>query len=118
MTNATRAVGAYGERLAARHLADAGMVILERNWRCRFGEIDIVAMDGDVIVFCEVKTRRGGRFGAPVDAVVASKARRLRRLAAEWLATAGTAAEVRFDVVSVVAPAGGAVRLEHLRDAF
>jgi putative endonuclease len=116
MTNATRAVGAYGERVAARHLTDAGLVILDRNWRCPLGELDIVARDGPVVVFCEVKTRRGGRFGEPVYAVVPGKARRLRRLAAEWLGAAGVRAdEVRFDVVSVLAPRRGAAEVEHLR---
>jgi putative endonuclease len=119
MTNATRAVGAYGERLAARHLTDNGLVILDRNWRCPLGELDIVARDGDVVVFCEVKTRRGAGFGEPVDAVVPAKARRLRRLAAEWLGAAGVRAEeVRFDVVSVLVPRRGAAEVEHLRGVF
>lgn len=119
MTKATQAVGAYGERLAVRHLVDAGMVVLDRNWRCRYGEIDIIARDGDVLVFCEVKTRRGEGFGQPVDAVVGAKARRLRRLAASWLATAGVRAEeVRFDVLSVLPQPRGAARVEHLRGAF
>jgi putative endonuclease len=119
MTNARRAVGAYGERLAARYLTDAGLVILDRNWRCRHGEIDIVARDGDAVVFCEVKTRRGDAFGEPADAVVAAKVRRLRRLAAQWLsATGARPGEVRFDVVSVLPQRRGAARVEHLRNAF
>jgi putative endonuclease len=116
MTRASDAVGAYGERVAARILADAGMRIIDRNWRCRTGEIDLVALDGATVVFCEVKTRRSGRFGEPVNAVVPGKARRLRRLAAEWLGAAGVRAdEVRFDVVSVLAPLRGAAEVEHLR---
>jgi len=116
MTNATGAVGDYGERLAARHLADAGLVVLDRNWRCPLGELDIVARDGDVVVFCEVKTRRGVGFGEPAEAVVGAKARRLRRLAARWLSAAGVRAdEVRFDVVSVLARPGGAPEVRHLR---
>jgi putative endonuclease len=119
MTKATQAVGEYGERLAARHLTDAGMVVLDRNWRCAQGEIDIVARDGDVLIFCEVKTRRGTTFGDPVDAVVAAKVRRLRQLAAQWLATSGVRpAEVRFDVVSVLPQERGPARVEHLRGAF
>jgi putative endonuclease len=119
MTREARAVGEYGERLAARHLNDAGMVVLDRNWRCPHGEIDIVARDGDVLVFCEVKTRRGDGFGQPVDAVVATKVRRLRRLAAQWMATSGLCpAEIRFDVVSVLPQTRGAARVEHLRGAF
>jgi len=80
------AVGAYGERLAARCLVESGMQILDRNWRCDQGEIDIVAMDGTCLVIVEVKTRRSLAFGSPVEAVSAVKAARLRRLAGCWLA--------------------------------
>src|SRR2546430_14272247 len=89
MTRATDGVGSYGERMAVRHLVAEGLVLLDRNWRCSAGEIDIVAREGDVLVFCEVKTRRTTRFGTPAEAVVATKVRRLRRLAAQWLATSG-----------------------------
>ena len=113
------AVAAYGERVAARHLVTEGMQILDRNWRCRHGEIDIVARDADSLVFCEVKTRRGAGFGAPVEAVVAAKARRLRRLAAQWLAVNDEhAPEIRFDVIGVVPRRAGAASVEHLRGAF
>jgi putative endonuclease len=119
MTKATQALGEYGERLAVRHLDEAGMVVLERNWRCAYGEIDIIARDGDVLVFCEVKTRRGDGFGQPVEAVVAAKVRRLRQLAAAWVTTTGLhRAEIRFDVVSVLAQARGPARVEHVRGAF
>ena len=86
MSRATDAVGAYGERVAVRTLTDAGMSIIDRNWRCAAGEIDIVALDGSTLVFCEVKTRRGEATGAPAEAVTAAKVRRLRALAAVWLA--------------------------------
>ncbi|MCL2781483.1 MAG: YraN family protein [Actinomycetia bacterium] len=79
------AVGRYGEDVAARHLADAGLTILARNWRCADGELDIVARDGPALVFCEVKTRRSVAFGDPSEAVGAVKAARLRRLALRWL---------------------------------
>ncbi len=93
--------------------------MVARNWRCAYGEIDIIAWDGDVLVFCEVKTRRGDAFGTPEEAVVGPKARRLRRLAAEWLRRTGTHAEqVRFDVVAVYPARAGAARVEHLRAAF
>jgi putative endonuclease len=119
MTNVTQAVGAYGERLAVRHLVAAGMVLLDRNWRSGTGEIDIVARDGDVVVFCEVKTRRGPGFGTPAEAVNARKVARLRRLAAEWLAHARVRPrEIRFDVIAVVSPPRGAPTLEHVRGAF
>lgn len=119
MTNPRQAVGAYGERLALRHLVEAGLVVLDRNWRTPTGEIDIIAREGDVLVFCEVKTRRGTAFGTPAEAVVPSKAARLRRLAAQWLARARVRPrEVRFDVVEVVSPPRGAPRVTHIRDAF
>jgi putative endonuclease len=118
------ALGRLGEELAARHLTDAGLQVLARNWRCREGEIDLVARDGDVLVFCEVKTRAGTGYGAPAEAVHPDKARRLRRLACRWLldnrpATGGLRfGEVRFDVVAVLRPPGGPARIEHLRAAF
>lgn len=119
MTDANRAVGAYGERLAARHLVEAGMAVLDRNWRSATGEIDIVARDGDVLVLCEVKTRRGLGFGSPAEAVDWRKVRTLRRLAAEWLAQTGVRpSEVRFDVVEVFSPRRGAPRVRHLKGAF
>jgi putative endonuclease len=119
MTAASEAVGAYGERCAVRHLVGAGMRVVARNWRCTHGEIDIIAWDDDVLVFCEVKTRRSDAFGTPAEAVVGRKARRLRRLAAEWLRTTGArAGEVRFDVVEVYPARTGAARVEHLQAAF
>jgi len=119
MTRAKDAVGAYGERVAVSYLVDHGMALLDRNWRGAAGEVDIIARDGDVLVFCEVKTRRSETFGPPVEAVIDVKARRLRRLAAQWLAISGIRpAEVRFDVVSVRPQPSGPAKVEHLRGAF
>ncbi|MGI5514928.1 YraN family protein [Streptomyces sp. CA-106131] len=112
------ALGRYGEELAARRLTAAGMTVLERNWRSgRSGEIDIVASDGDVLVVCEVKTRRGGRFAHPMAAVTPVKAERLRDLAERWIQTHGGAPPggVRIDVVGVVLPERGAPLVEHVR---
>ncbi|MFF4660104.1 YraN family protein [Streptomyces sp. NPDC001381] len=112
------ALGRYGEELAARRLAEAGMTVLERNWRCgRTGEIDIVARDGDVLVVCEVKTRRGGAFQHPMAAVTPEKAQRLRGLAERWVHTHGGAPPggVRIDLVGVVLPHRGAPVVEHVR---
>jgi putative endonuclease len=127
-TAARGALGRFGEEVAARHLVAAGLVVVARNWRCNEGEVDIVALDGEVLVMCEVKTRRGIGFGTPLDAVTPAKAARLRRLASRWLADqradAGSARdgvrypEVRFDVVSVLRPISGATSVEHLRGAF
>jgi putative endonuclease len=112
-------VGAYGERVAARHLTDAGMVVLDCNWRCAAGEIDIIARDGKTLVFCEVKTRRTARFGDPSEAVGWAKVRRLRQLATLWIAATGVhSPEVRFDVVSVRPQPSGPATIEHLRGAF
>lgn len=112
---ATQAVGRYGEDVAARHLRDQGMVILDRNWRCRAGEIDIVAKDGDVLVFCEVKTRRSDAYGSPAEAVTSRKLARMRVLASAWLADRRPpyATDVRLDVVSVLRGPSGPARVEH-----
>jgi putative endonuclease len=112
------ALGAYGEKVAAAHLAAAGMVVLGRNWRCPAGEIDIVARDGDVLVVCEVKTRTSTAFGEPLEAVTPRKAARLRRLAAAWLREhAVHPPEVRIDAVGVLRPRRGPTRVEHVRGA-
>ncbi|GAA1758381.1 YraN family protein [Luedemannella helvata] len=118
MTSVRAAVGGYGERVAVRLLAARGMVVLDRNWRDgRRGELDIVARDGDTLVFCEVKTRRGTAFGTPAAAVTPAKMRRLRQLAAAWLAAhPGTGgADLRFDVVAVCPQRSGPALTEHLR---
>lgn len=116
MTHARNAaVGTYGEDVAVRHLVAQGLAILERNWRCRYGEIDIVARDGDVLVICEVKTRTSSRYGGPAAAVVGRKAVRLRRLAQTWLEEHSVSpAAVRIDVVSVVVPDRGAPHVQHV----
>ncbi|MEU7059665.1 YraN family protein [Streptomyces sp. NPDC046197] len=115
---ARSALGKYGEGLAARRLTETGMSVLARNWRCgRTGEIDIVARDGDVLVVCEVKTRRAGPFGYPMAAVTADKARRLRGLAERWIQSHGgaPAGGVRIDLVGVLLPRRGAPVVEHAR---
>lgn len=110
------ALGRYGEDLAVVHLQAAGLRVLERNWRCRLGEIDIVAEDGDCLVVCEVKTRRSVTAGGPLEAVTPVKLARLRRLTAAWLAGQDRHfAQVRIDVVGVLRPPRGQVVLEHLK---
>lgn len=86
MTTAAQrqALGAYGERVAASHLVGLGMVVLDRNWRCEAGEIDLVVRDGDVLVACEVKTRSSESCGSPHEAVGAAKVERLHRLLWRW----------------------------------
>lgn len=112
---ATQALGRFGEDAAARHLLDVGFEVLERNWRCSVGEIDIVARDGDTIVVVEVKTRRGVGFGAPLEAVTARKAARLARLGVEYRrATGRLPAPWRIDLVGVLLPRRGAAQIEHV----
>ncbi len=110
------AVGAWGEELAAKHLVEQGMVLLDRNWRCDLGELDLVARDGGTLVACEVKTRRGEGFGPPAEAVTWRKAARLRRLAMRWLDEHPVSPlDVRIDVVAIVVTPRSGPRLEHLR---
>jgi len=106
LTAGRRALGARGEELAARWYTERGYEILDRNWRCRDGEIDIVARRGPVVVVCEVKTRSSDAFGSPAAAVTLTKQRRLRRVAMAWLDARGGSGRVRFDVACVI---GGSV---------
>ena len=112
-------LGRRGEQLAADYLAGTGMVLVESNWRCALGEIDLVMRDGGETVFVEVKTRAGLGYGHPLEAITAAKLARLRRLAGAWCeAHPGEAASIRIDAVAVVAPRGGGVTVEHLRRVF
>ena len=114
---ARRALGAYGESLAARHLVEvAGMVLLDRNWRCTAGEIDLVLRDGAVLVVCEVKTRSSVACGTPHEAVGPAKLDRLRRLAVRWMTDRGVRVpDVRVDLVAVLQPRRGPAVVEHVR---
>jgi putative endonuclease len=122
-----RALGALGERLAAEHLTRAGYVVLGRNYRTRFGEIDIIAADARCLVFCEVKTRMAGRPAGPegpLDAIGPRKQRRLRAMAREWLAAEDSRdrphrPELRFDAIGIVVTSRGVLAsLEHVENAF
>ncbi len=110
------ALGAYGERLAARHLTEQGLVVLDRNWRCDAGEIDLVLRDGPVLVVCEVKTRTSDACGTPHEAVTPDKVARLRRLAARWMTEHDVHPDdVRLDLVAVLRPRRGASLVDHVR---
>jgi putative endonuclease len=114
-----RALGQRGEDLVADWYESAGYRILDRNWRTRDGELDLVVSQGRTVVFCEVKTRRSTRFGAPVEAVTATKQRRIRTLALQWLAAHSRRGdELRFDVASVLFPREGKPVVEVLEAVF
>ncbi|MEZ5238592.1 MAG: YraN family protein [Microthrixaceae bacterium] len=107
-------LGRRGEELAARWYLDAGCRVIACNWRCAAGELDIVAICGDTVVFCEVKARSSTRFGSPLEAVDRTRRTRIRNAAAEFLRTRRPGGHaVRFDVAAVV---GG--RAEVVREAF
>jgi putative endonuclease len=125
MADAGRApLGARGEEAAAAWYRAASYEVLDRNWRCAAGELDVVARSakGDVLVICEVKTRSSGSFGSPFEAVTPAKQRRLRKLATLWLSsTRGPGRgydHIRFDVAAVTRGDRGVLEVEVLEDAF
>jgi putative endonuclease len=114
--NPKDALGRRGEQIAMEYLERAGMRILDRNWRCAGGEIDIVAAEGQVLVICEVKTRSGTRYGTPLEAITRAKRTRLRRLAALWLVGHGVLFDdVRIDVIGLISDRSGRYQVEHVR---
>lgn len=124
MTTDRRTTGSLGEDATADSYRRRGYRVLVRNWRCSLGEIDLVLTRGDTLVFCEVKTRRGGAFGGGYEAVTARKRHKLRALAQTFLVVHGlNPRAIRFDVASVAAPAGstgplGSAQVEVFQDAF
>jgi putative endonuclease len=119
-TGSRQEVGRRGEDLACAELERQGLAVLVRNWRCRWGEIDIVAADrsesGVTLVFCEVKCRSGVGFGHPLEAITYAKLRTLRQLAAHWMReNQVTARFIRVDAIGVVLVAGEEPSLTHVR---
>ena len=111
-------LGDAGESAAERWLLRAGLAIVARGFRARCGEIDLIAKDGAVVVFVEVKTRTNDAYGRPAEAVTARKRGRIARVASAFLVRSGwTESSCRFDVVEVV-PVGAGWRVTHIRDAF
>ncbi|TDT33048.1 YraN family protein [Naumannella halotolerans] len=96
-------LGQFGEDVAVRFLQAHGWTVVERNWRCRSGEIDIIARDGGLFVFCEVKARSGAGFGDPLEAVTRAKLQRLRELVGHWLGAYPGPRQVRIDAIAVIA---------------
>lgn len=113
------ALALEGEAAAAVALREAGMTILESRFRLRCGEIDLIADDGGVVVFVEVKTRRGSRYGRPAESVTAVKRKRMARTASAYLKLRSWfERRARFDVVEVFVEHGGRRTVHHIRDAF
>ncbi|WGW13083.1 YraN family protein [Saxibacter everestensis] len=111
-------LGRWGEQRAVEHVRSLGYRVLDTNWRCRDGEIDAVALDGDCLVVVEVKTRRGVSAGHPCEAITYRKLATLRLLAALWLrAHTVEAAGIRIDVIGIVARRGSSPELTHIRGA-
>ena len=114
--HAKDALGRAGEQAAVDYLKERGFRILDRNWRCADGEIDIVAVERHAFVVCEVKTRSGTRYGTPLEAVGRAKRNRLRRLAAQWLNAHGVRFDqIRIDVVGLLHEDTGGFTIEHVR---
>ena len=116
-------LGQIGEKLAAEHLVRRGYRIIERNYRTRWGELDIIAYDGRTLAFCEVKTlRTSDEQRSPLESIRANKRMRIRRMATRWLVQRTDrprADQLRFDAIGVtVDPSGRLARLEHLEGAF
>jgi putative endonuclease len=113
-----RTVGTWGEDLALRYLTEQGYELVERNYRTRFGELDLVVRHQSTLVFVEVKLRRGTGYGNPLDAVTPRKQRAIRALAERYLADRAPDFDaVRFDVVGILLE-GDTPRISHVRDAF
>jgi putative endonuclease len=117
-TDQRRVLGAEGEVQAAQWYEEHGYEVLDRNWRRREGEVDLIVRHGKTVAFCEVKTRSSDRFGTGAESVLEAKQRRIRRLAARWLseltpASGRARVEIRFDVVSITAG-----RVEVIENAF
>lgn len=111
-----QALGAYGEQVAERHLRAQGMAVLDRNWSCDEGEIDLVLRDGAALVVCEVKTRSSMAAGTPHEAITDEKLARLVRLGERWSAARGVRPpETRVDLVAVIRPLRGPAVVDHVR---
>lgn len=114
--SSTREMGRLGEDEACRYLLSLGALLIDRNWRCHHGEVDIVARLGCVLLFCEVRTRRGDSFGTPLESITPRKAARMGRVAQAWLAHFGPhCGPIRLDVIGWLFGDNGSVQLDHIK---
>lgn len=111
-------LGLKGELAARRFLRKKGWKILAQNFQCRYGELDLIARDGDCLVFCEVKTRSVGMIAPPQESVTYAKQQKMIKTALYWLQSKDMDVPMRFDVIAVTADAGGHLAVEHLENAF
>ncbi len=119
MLNKQQQLGRKGEKISVDYLKKKGYNIILCNYRCKIGEIDIIARDGKTLVFVEVKTRSSFTFGPPVTSITPRKQRQISRTAEHYLTKKKLFnSEARFDVVSVVIPATRAVSIDHIKHAF
>ena len=120
MTQERKRLGSHGEDLAVEFLKRQGYQILQRNFKLKFGEIDIIAQEGDTICFIEVRTKTGNEMGTPFESITPSKQRKLSKLALAYLKNQYKSVEVRarFDVVAVVAENGKEEKIEIIKNAF
>ena len=117
----SRSRGAWGEDQAADYLRTRGYVVLARNYRCRYGEVDLIVSQGGYLAFVEVKLRRSSQYGTPGEAVTYAKQKKLRTTALTWLAEHPTRLQPRFDVIEILAPLGEATaapQINHIINAF
>ncbi len=119
MSASRRKLGYWGENVAAIHLEAKGYVIVDRNWRCQHGEIDLVARSRDELIFVEVKTRRGDAMGLPEESLTKQKAKKLLELAQHYLAENDLDDDWRIDLIAVELDDGGKLlRCEHIQNAI
>lgn len=112
-------LGRRGEEVAARYLRERGITLLDRNWRCREGELDIIGTDGTTLMVYEVKTRSGLGYGLPAESITRDKIARIRRLTSQWLSVHHVRwCPIRFDVISVLWRPGEPPEVRHISGAF
>ena len=113
-----QSLGKWGESQAADYLQAHGLRIICRNYRCPLGEIDIIAQDGDCLVFCEVKTRSSDTYGLPQEAVAWTKQQKIAKVASWYLGNQEITRDIRFDVLAITTSIGGRPEIEWLPAAF